>query len=318
MSAIEALNISKSFGSVKAVDEVTFSVEYGEVFGLLGPNGAGKTTTIRMVLDIFKPDTGRVAILDGPMNEAKKDRIGYMPEERGLYQDIPLERVLVYMASLKGTPAQEARRRVRDYLERFELSDYRRKKVKDLSKGMQQKAQIIATLVHQPELVIIDEPFSGLDPINTQMVKDLLLDLNRQGATIIMSTHQMHQMEEMCSRILLFNRGRNVLYGELESLRRQFSGNAVLVRAQGELPDLPGVLACTAHNNALRLALSPEIDPQQILQQLVSRGVVLEKFEIALPTLEEIFVRVVQTGQGGFHPGRTSSGQISSAADFIR
>ncbi len=297
MPAVEALHISKTFRTVKAVDDVSFAVEYGEIFALLGPNGAGKTTTIRLILDIFKPDRGRVSILGGPMNEATKERIGYMPEERGLYQDIPLERVLVYLATLKGVPGREARSRVGEYLERFDLLDYRRKKVKDLSKGMQQKAQIIATLAHQPELVIIDEPFSGLDPINTQMVKDLLLALNRQGVTILMSTHAMHQVEEMCTRILFFSHGRNVLYGELEQIRRQFSGNAVLVRANSELPDLQGVVDCERHNNTIRLTLSPETSPQQVLHQLVASGVPLEKYEIALPTLDEIFVRIVQGDQ---------------------
>ena len=171
MTAVEVSHVSKSFGPVKAVDDVSFTVEEGEIFGLLGPNGAGKTTTIRLMLEIFKPETGQVSILGGPIDEAKKDRIGYMPEERGLYQDIALERVLVYLATLKDVPSDEARRRVNQYLDQFDLAAYKNKKVKDLSKGMQQKAQIIATLIHKPELVIIDEPFSGLDPVNTQMVK---------------------------------------------------------------------------------------------------------------------------------------------------
>ena len=203
MSIVELSHVTKSFGALKAVDDVSLAVEPGEFFGLLGPNGAGKTTTIRIMLDIFKPDSGSVSILGGPMTEDKKNRIGYMPEERGLYQDIPLERGLVYLASLKGLSSADIRARLGGYLERFDLAILARKKVKELSKGMQQKAQIIATLIHQPELLIIDEPFSGLDPVNTQMVKDLLRDLHRQGATIIMSTHQMHQVEELCDRILL-------------------------------------------------------------------------------------------------------------------
>jgi ABC-2 type transport system ATP-binding protein len=294
LPVVEVSHISKSFGAVKAVEDVSFSVEKGEIFGLLGPNGAGKTTTIRVVLDIMKPAGGQVAILGGEMDEAKKDRIGYMPEERGLYQDIPLEQVLVYLASLKGIASDEARRRAGEYLERFELASYKNKTVKELSKGMQQKAQIIATLLHRPELIIIDEPFAGLDPINTQMVKKLLLDQHRDGVTIIMSTHQMHQVEELCDRILLINHGRVILYGDLAGIRRSYSGHAVLVRAQGPLPALPGVEVMETHNSTTRLSLAPGLSPQQVLRSLVEQNVNLEQFEIATPTLDEIFIRAVQ------------------------
>jgi ABC-2 type transport system ATP-binding protein len=218
-----------------------------------------------------------------------------MLEERGLYQDIPLERVLIYLISLKGVSRQEARRRVGEYLERFDLVDYKKKKVKDLSKGMQQKAQIIATLAHNPQLLIIDEPFSGLDPVNTQMVKDLLLDLNRQGVTIVMSTHQMHQVEEMCNRILLIHHGRSVLYGELQEVRKRFAGNAVLVRVAGELPaELPGVIHIEQINSFARLTLAPAASPQELLLSLMKSQAAVEKFEIAVPALDEIFVQVVQ------------------------
>ena len=298
MTAVEVSHISKSFGPVKAVDDVSFTVEKGEIFGLLGPNGAGKTTIIRLMLEIFKPESGQVSILGGPMDEAKKDRIGYMPEERGLYQDIALERVLVYLATLKDVPSDEARQRANQYLDQFDLTAYKNKKVKDLSKGMQQKAQIIATLLHQPELVIIDEPFSGLDPVNTQMVKNVLMDLRRQGATIIMSTHQMHQVEEMCDRILLINQGRVVLYGNLDDIRRQYSGHAVLVRAEGNLPTIPGVESIVTHNSALKLTLAPGTSPQDVLRALVALDVTLEQFEIATLTLDEIFIRVVQGEDG--------------------
>jgi ABC-2 type transport system ATP-binding protein len=298
LTAVEIYHISKSFGPVKAVDDVSFSVERGEIFGLLGPNGAGKTTIIRLMLDIFKPEGGSIAILGGPMSDAKKERIGYMPEERGLYQDIPLERCLIYLASLKGVKHEAARLQVGEYLERFDLTAYKNKKVKELSKGMQQKAQIIATLLHQPELVIVDEPFSGLDPVNTQMVKDLLLELHRQGVTIIMSTHQMHQVEELCERILLIDHGRAVLYGDLDGIRHQFMGHAVLVRATTELPQLPGVEQVETHNTATRLTLASGISPQEVLRSLVAQEVTVEQFEIAVPTLDEIFIRVVQP-EGG-------------------
>ena len=294
MPAVEVNSLTKSFGAVKAVDDVSFQVEYGEIFGLLGPNGAGKTTTIRLILDIFKPDRGQVAILGGAMTEPKKERIGYMPEERGLYQDIPLERCLIYLGTLKGLTIEQVRTRAGEYLERFDLLEYRHKKVKELSKGMQQKAQIIATILHQPELLIIDEPFSGLDPVNTRMVKGLLLDLHKQGVTIIMSTHQMHQVEEMCDRILLIDHGQVLLYGDLAQIRRRHSGHAILVQTEQALPDLDGVESIEPHNAAVLLTLAPGIDPQAVLQQLVAQQISLEQFEIATPTLDEIFIQVVQ------------------------
>ncbi len=297
MPVVELNHICKTFGAVKAVDDVSFALEKGEFFGLLGPNGAGKTTTIRILLDIFKPDTGLVSILGGPMDEAKKNRIGYMPEERGLYQDLPLERVLTYLASLKGLSGAEIKGCLEDYLQRFDLMPYRRKKVKELSKGMQQKAQLIATLIHRPELLIIDEPFSGLDPVNTQMVKDLLRDLHRQGTTIIMSTHQMHQVEELCERILLMNHGRVMLYGNLIDIRRRFSAHALLVRAPEKLPELPGVLSVEPVNGAVRLNLAQDTLPQNVLRALVDQNIEVEQFEIAMPTLDEIFIRVVQDNQ---------------------
>ena len=221
MHTVEVSHLAKRFGDTQAVADVSFSVEPGGIFGLLGPNGAGKTTTIRLMLDIFRPDAGTASVLGGPMTEAKKNRIGYMPEERGLYQDAQLEGCLVYLATLKGLSQAEARERLSVYLDRFDLAQHRRKKVKELSRGMQQKAQIISTVLHGPELLIVDEPFSGLDPVNTQLVKELMVELHRQGTTIIMSTHMLHQVEELCDRILLIDHGRNVLYGELAQIRRE-------------------------------------------------------------------------------------------------
>jgi ABC-2 type transport system ATP-binding protein len=294
MKTIEIQKIVKTFGPVRAVDGVSFDVEQGEIFGLLGPNGAGKTTAIRIMLDIFRPDSGKVAVLGGAMEEAKKDRIGYMPEERGLYQDVQLERCLLYMASLKGLSAAESRRRAAQYLERFDLAAHKQKKVKELSKGMQQKAQLIVTLLHEPELVIVDEPFSGLDPVNTQMVKDLLRELRQKGSTILMCTHQMHQVEELCDRLVLIDHGKVMLYGELEAVRRQYAGNAVMVKTAGELPALPGVLHVEAHNASKRLILDSGVTPQEVLRNLVTLGVWVEQFEVAMPTLDEIFIQVVQ------------------------
>ncbi len=301
MPAIELTHITKSFGTVKAVDDVSFSVEKGELFGLLGPNGAGKTTGIRVMLDIFKPDTGSVAVLGGPMTEAKKNVIGYMPEERGLYQDIPLERCLTYLGSLKGLSQTEVRQRSESYLERFDLAEHKHKKVKELSKGMQQKAQIIATVLHHPELLIVDEPFSGLDPVNTQMVKDLLREQREAGVTVVLCSHQMHLVEELCDRIVLIDHGKVMLYGALEDVRKQFSGNEVLVRANRDLPALPGVERAEPHNSAVKLYLTPGTKPQDILRAIVAQEIEVEHFEISMPDLDEIFIRVVQStpkGQG--------------------
>jgi ABC-2 type transport system ATP-binding protein len=296
MRPVEVSHVAKAFGEAQAVADVSFEVEPGEIFGLLGPNGAGKTTTIRLMLDIFRPDRGTVSILDGPMSEEKKNRIGYMPEERGLYQDASLETCLVYLAALKGMPAREARRRLAAYLDRFDLAAHRTQRVRELSKGMQQKAQLVSTILHQPELIIIDEPFAGLDPVNTQLAKDVLQELRQQGAAIIMSTHQMHQVEELCNRIVLIDHGRNVLYGELADIRRRFAGGALLVQAPSALPHLDGVLRVSAHNGAVLLALAPGSSPQDVLAQLVMQRVPVERFEIEVPTLDEIFIQTVSAG----------------------
>lgn len=295
MPSIVVDHISKSFGSVRAVDDVSFAVEPGEIFGLLGPNGAGKTTTLRIILDLFKPDSGSVSILGGPMSEAKKSRIGYLPEERGLYQDIRLERCITYLGTLKGLSKSEVQKRMEIYLKRFGLEEYRRKKIKELSKGMQQKAQLIVTLLHQPELLIIDEPFSSLDPINTQMVKDLLKEERERGKTIIMCTHQMHQVEELCDRIVLINEGRSVLYGELNDIRRRYARSEVDIRTGEDLPaELPGVREIRPTNGGARLILAPDTQPQDVLRILVEKDIHLEKFELAMPTLSEIFIEVVR------------------------
>jgi ABC-2 type transport system ATP-binding protein len=294
MRPVEVDHVAKSFGRTQAVEDVSFAVAQGEILGLLGPNGAGKTTTIRLILEIFRPERGSIQIFGGPMEEQKKDRIGYMPEERGLYQDVSLERCLLYLASLKAVPSAEARQRANAYLERFDLAAHKRKKVKELSKGMQQKAQIISTVLHRPELVVIDEPFSALDPINTQLVKGLLRELREQGTTILMSTHQMHQAEELCDRIVLINEGRNLLYGRVDDIRRRYAGGALTVRTPGTIPHLPGVQEMWRRNGERRLTLADGVAPQAVLEALVAHEVVIERFEVAMPTLEEVFVRAVE------------------------
>jgi ABC-2 type transport system ATP-binding protein len=295
MSSIHVQKITKKFGSQIAVNDVSFDVDGGEIFGLLGPNGAGKTTAIRIILDIFKPDSGSVSILDGPMNEEKKNHIGYLPEERGLYQDIQLERCLVYLATLKGLDTATAQARINVFLERFELEPWRKKKVKELSKGMQQKAQLITTLVHRPEIIVIDEPFSALDPVNTQMVKDLLREQRESGKTIIMCTHQMHQVEELCDRLVLIDKGQTMLYGTLQDVRHQFAKPAVSVSTPDSLPEsLPGVDSISSENGDYTLHLLPGMLPQEVLQSLIKTNIQIDKFEISMPTLDEIFIEVVK------------------------
>jgi len=295
MPLISVEHIDKSFAATHAVRDVSFTVEPGEIFGLLGPNGAGKTTTIRIILDIFKPDQGSVSVLGEAMSEDKKRQIGYLPEERGLYQDIRLEHCLVYLATLKGLATSEAKKRVEEYLVRFDLIAHRRKKVKELSRGMQQKAQLISTLVHRPQILIIDEPFSGLDPVNTQMVKDLLREERQRGVGVVMCSHQMNQVEELCDRIVLIHEGQVMLYGELREVRRQFAGRELQVRALSALPaSLPGVETIQPRNGAVRLHLKEGVNSQDVLRYLVEQNILLEEFEIALPSLDEIFIQVVK------------------------
>ena len=297
MITVELHDVSKRFGQIQAVDGVSFHVRPGEIFGLLGPNGAGKTTTIRMILNILRPDSGQIAVFGGPMNEAKKDRIGYLPEERGLYAENKLLDTLLYLASLKGMSRQDSRQVAEDYLRRLDLWEYRDEKLSALSRGMQQKAQFIVTIIHDPGLLIVDEPFSGLDPVNTELIRDILLRLREDGKTIIMSTHQMHQVEAMCDRIVLIDHGRVVLSGPVMDVRRQFAGNTIEVNGRGPFSDLLGDAVSHAHlhDGVWRLTLADDVSPQQALQTLAANDqAVIEHFSVALPSLHEIFIQVVE------------------------
>lgn len=300
MQSIHVEHISKRFGDTQAVKDISFEVAPGEIFGLLGPNGSGKTTSIRIILDIYQPDTGSVSILGGPMNEAKKNQIGYLPEERGLYQDILVDKCLEYLATLKGMSPQQIKQKLPAYLEEFDLSAHKKKKVKELSKGMQQKAQLIATLIHDPQVIIIDEPFSSLDPVNTQLVKDLLIELRDQGKTIIMCTHQMNQVEKLCDRLVLIDHGTVLLEGSLKEVQQRFASNQVLIQTDSELPEsLPGVQRIEEEGLYYRLTPSDGTTPHAILQQLMDQRIGLNSFEIATPTLDEIFIKVVKEGRNG-------------------
>ncbi len=297
MRAIYVEHISKSYGSFRAVKDLQFEVLGGEIFAMLGPNGAGKSTTIRMILDILKPDTGRIEVLGGPINDATKDRIGYLPEERGLYRSVPVLEMMVYLGTLKGLSAVEARRRSLDYLERLGLAENAKKKVSELSKGMQQKVQFAVTVLHDPDLLIIDEPFSGLDPVNTLVMQDLLLDFKKRGKAIVMSTHQMQQVEEMCDRLLMINKGEQKLYGKVDEVRQQYALPAVRVEGQGDWSKLAGVDHVEASENghqATLLYLKPNITPDNVLAEIAARADMhIRAFELAVPSLNDIFVQVV-------------------------
>ena len=289
---LTAHNLVKRYDHFTAVDGLSFEVYQGEVFGLLGPNGAGKTTTIRIILDILKPDAGTVSVLGQPPGTARA-HIGYLPEERGLYRNLKVLDVLVYLAELKGTPHHIARRRALTWLERVDLADWAYHKVKDLSRGMQQKLQFVASLIHDPKLLILDEPFQGLDPVNVALLKELVRDLQREGKTVMLSAHQMNLVEALCDRILLIHRGRSVLYGPLDEIKRRYAPRAVRLRTSAPLEALPGVARIEGRDGDFTLTLD-DITPQALLQTLVTQGIPVEAFEVATAPLEEIFITVIR------------------------
>jgi ABC-2 type transport system ATP-binding protein len=294
MITIETIGLTKRFDGLLAVDHLDMEVEQGEIFGLLGPNGAGKTTSIRMLMDIIKPDEGTARLLGHPPGHEAQERIGYLPEERGLYRNLKLLECLTYLAVLKGMGRKLAQERAEKLLEQVGLGGKGDSKVKALSKGMQQKAQLVATLVHDPELVILDEPFLGLDPISTEQVKELIRDLRERGKTVVLSTHQMNQVERMCDRILLIDEGQRVLYGPLEKIKAQYAEHAVLVRCRGPLDGLVGARQIKQRERDRLIVLEDDTSPQDILRQLVEQEIPVERFEVATPPLEEIFIRVVE------------------------
>jgi len=289
---LEVHNLVKRYNGFTAVDVLSFEVYEGEIFGLLGPNGAGKTTAIRTIMDIFRPDEGTVQVLGQPPGMTR-ERIGYLPEERGLYRDLKVLDVLVYLAELKGIPRPVARPRALAWLERVELADWADHKVKDLSRGMRQKLQLVASLVHDPELLILDEPFLGLDPVNVELVKGLIRESQEQGKTVVLSTHQMNMVEALCDRILLINHGRAVLYGPLDEIKRRHAPHAVRLRTPTALDVLPGVVRMEQRDDTFTLTLEG-ITPQELLRTLVERNIPVEAFEVATVPLEEIFIAVVK------------------------
>ncbi|MDW8298052.1 MAG: ATP-binding cassette domain-containing protein [Anaerolineae bacterium] len=294
-NAIEVQRITKRYGQKVAVDDVSFEVRRGEIFSLLGPNGAGKTTTIRMILDIIKPDSGTIHVLGAPFSEETKKRIGYLPEERGLYKNVPLVELLSYIGTLKGMRRREAEQRAAQLLDELDLGAYKKGKVRELSRGMSQKVQFAATIIHRPELLIIDEPFAGLDPVNTEIIKNMIFRLRSEGATIVMSIHEMHQVEEMADRLLMIHQGRRVLYGEVDEVRQRYAENAVIVSGQGNWAALRGVMRVQPDETGrnVTLYLDNQTTPDQVMAELAnSPNYSVRSFAIAVPRLNDIFIRV--------------------------
>jgi ABC-2 type transport system ATP-binding protein len=293
MDTVTVSHVVKSFADKVAVNDLSFTIAPGEIFGLIGPNGAGKTTTIKMMMDIIKPDSGEVTILGEKLSEATKNKLGYLPEERGLYKKQRVLDTIVYLASLKGMDRRLAAEKANQLLEQTGMLPHARKKIDELSKGMSQIIQFIVTIIHDPQLLILDEPFAGLDPVNTESLKKMLLDLRNQGKAIILSTHQMNQIEELCDRILMVNNGRAVLYGDLAEIKSRYKNNSVLLGFEGELGEVPGVTEKRPHKGYVELFLDGKTSPQQLLERLLARGIVVNRFEIATPPLNEIFIKVV-------------------------
>ena len=291
--SLEVIGVSKQFADMKVVDNISFDVARGEIFGLIGPNGAGKTTTIRMIMDIIKPDSGQIKVLGDSLSEKTKDSIGYLPEERGLYKKLTVAQCLQYIASLKGITAQLAQERTQEFLKRVDMLAHQHKKTEELSRGMSQIIQFIITIIHEPELIILDEPFANLDPVNTELLKEIIFELKSREKAIILSTHRMNEIEELCDRVFMINKGRSVLYGELAEIKSRYRRNSVFLEYQGEFGDLKGVVRRNDRYGATELILNDETTPQEILEELVKLGVTITRYEVSTPPLNDIFLQVV-------------------------
>jgi ABC-2 type transport system ATP-binding protein len=292
---IEVKNLYKTFTTVNAVNDVSFQVEAGRVFGLLGPNGAGKTTIIRMILNIIRPDSGNVYFNGNPYSAAVQNAIGYLPEERGLYRKNKLMHVIQYFAGLKGVPARDAKRRAEFWLERFDLAAYAYNKIEELSKGNQQKVQFIISILHSPDYIVLDEPFSGLDPVNQILLKDIIDEFRAEGKTLIFSTHQMEQAEKMCEDICIINKGRVVLYGRLGEERKKFGANDILLEFEGDgsaLRGIAGIRKPSIYSNYAELETDGTVPVRDIIGE-ANRLLQIRRFEIREPTLNAIFLKLV-------------------------
>ncbi len=295
MDAVLLNSLQKSFGEVRAVNNLSVTVPQASVYGFLGPNGAGKTTTLRMIMNIFRPDSGQIRIFGDSSVEQAKARIGYMPEERGLYRKMTVAKVLAFFGAIKGLSGNELSGRVSKWLRRVELTDWATKKVEELSRGMHQKLQFAVTAINEPELLILDEPFAGLDPLNTDLIKAIMLEIRDEGKTIIFSTHVMHEAEKLCDSILLINKGRAILDGNLAHIKSQRSSNIVSAELEGDtnfIEELAEVKRVKSEGNNIEITLSDNADNQQLLRILVER-LCVHRFEVKVPSLHEIFIDLV-------------------------
>lgn len=295
MKVLELDNVCKSFGDLKAVDMLNLSMEKGNVFGFLGPNGAGKTTTIRMIMNIIMPDSGKITLMNHSNRQEIINRIGYLPEERGIYRKMKVKEVLLFLAELKSMKKQEASKAIDYWLDRFSLAEWSKKKVEELSKGMQQKLQFIATVMFDPDLIILDEPFLGLDPINTNLIKETMLELKKAGKTLIFSTHSMDSAEKLCDRIMLMNKGKEVLSGKLSDVKNSYGKKNIHLIYEGESNFLQTSELIVKHDdfgNFNEVQLKPEVDPQEFLHLLIKHYKIY-KFEVVEPSLNDIFIEAV-------------------------
>lgn len=297
-SILELQNLKKYFATQKAVDDISLTVERGQIFGLLGPNGAGKTTLIRMITGIFYPDEGQI-IFDGkkfdPVNDVA--HIGYMPEERGLYKKMKIGEQAMYLAQLKGLSKADALKKIKQWFIKFEMESWWSKKVEDLSKGMSQKLQFVTTVLHAPKLIILDEPFSGLDPVNSNLIKDEIFNLAKNGSTIIFSTHRMEQVEEICDHIVLVNKGKKILDGTVKQVKQEFKENLYSVGTDRELASVTGITPyeIVGKKNGLHvLKINAGNDPNDVLQYLLNQKATIHSFNEILPSLSDIFIKLVE------------------------
>ena len=295
MYALEVKNLCKTFGSIKAVDDASFSVPEGSIFGLIGRNGAGKTTTIRMMMNIYLPDSGEVSLRGVKVGQEFKDKVGYLPEERGLYKKMKVLETLLFFAEVKGKTGRNVERSAMDYLKRFELFDRRFTKVEELSKGNQQKLQFIATILHDPEFIILDEPFSGLDPINTNMLRDIIVEKKREGKVIIFSTHLMEFAEKMCDHLAMIDHGKVILQGSLSDIKARYSQKNITLIHEGDISFLNGhpfVEKISDFGNSTGIRVKDEKNMQELLKLIIERGVIIKKFDANDISLQEIFVEL--------------------------
>ncbi len=297
MNILSINQVDKNYHNHKAVDGVTFDVPEGSIFGLLGPNGAGKTSLIRIITTITGADSGHVLFNGAPLDENTPSKIGYMPEERGLYKKMKVAEQLLYLAQLKGLSKAEATKEIKYWFEKFEISDWWNKKIEELSKGMQQKIQFIATVIHRPRLLILDEPFSGLDPLNANLIKDEIYELNKQGITIIFSTHRMEQVEEICEKIVLIDKGRVILEGDVSEIKERFKENKFQIKANGDLPKIYGSDAFDVleeKDQEVIFRVKEGHNPNELLTALINQGLQIKAYNEMLPSLNEIFINQVR------------------------